>query len=131
MQVRYGANGQYAYQIATGSIACNNGTFGDPAYGVTKTCEYTPLSSTVPATTATPAITATAATLPEITVTPAVAWASCATENGACSFTGTHQVRYGVPGQHAYKYGTDAAACDNTTFGDPAYGIVKSCEYAM
>ena len=43
MQVRYGANGQYAYQIATGSTACSNGTFGDPAYGVTKTCEYTPL----------------------------------------------------------------------------------------
>ena len=131
MQVRYGSNGQYAYQIATGSIACTNGTFGDPAYGVTKTCEYTPLSSPVPTSTPTPTITTTAVTLPEITVTPTVAWVTCAMENGACSFTGTHQVRYGVSGQYAYKYGTGAITCDNATFGDPAYGIVKSCEYAM
>lgn len=131
MQVRYGANGKYAYQIATGSVACNNDTFGDPAYGVTKTCEFTPLSSPVPAKNPTPAIPETVATLPAITVTPAVTWASCATENGTCSFTGTHQIRYGIPGQYAYKFATGAIRCDNGTFGDPAYGIVKSCEYAM
>ncbi len=38
--VRYGANGQYVYQRASGSIACSNLTFGDPIFGVYKYCEY-------------------------------------------------------------------------------------------
>ncbi len=36
--VRYGANGNYAYKSATGSITCNSTTFGDPAPGATKNC---------------------------------------------------------------------------------------------
>ena len=39
--VRYGANGSYAYQEnVSGSIGCNNGVFGDPAFGTAKMCEY-------------------------------------------------------------------------------------------
>ncbi len=37
-QVRYGANGNYAYKTATRSIACNNSVFGDPAPGIAKAC---------------------------------------------------------------------------------------------
>jgi len=39
-QVRYGANGFYATKTVTGSIACTNAVFGDPAYRVTKSCSY-------------------------------------------------------------------------------------------
>ncbi|GIV85500.1 MAG: hypothetical protein KatS3mg052_2507 [Candidatus Roseilinea sp.] len=37
--VAYGANGQFAYrQGVSDGIDCNNGVFGDPAYGVRKAC---------------------------------------------------------------------------------------------
>ena len=39
--VRYGGNGSYYYKSnVTGSIACNNATFGDPAPGIPKGCSY-------------------------------------------------------------------------------------------
>jgi hypothetical protein len=38
--VAYGANGSFSYRIATGSIACNNATFGDPIPGVVKSCYW-------------------------------------------------------------------------------------------
>ena len=39
-QVRYGADGKYAYKTATTSIGCNNTAFGDPNPGVAKYCWY-------------------------------------------------------------------------------------------
>jgi hypothetical protein len=50
-EVRYGANGSYAYKIATSSIGCNNTVFGDPAHSYVKSCQY----SSIVLTTATPA----------------------------------------------------------------------------
>ncbi|MFH1257148.1 MAG: Ig-like domain-containing protein [Candidatus Diapherotrites archaeon] len=41
MQVRFGANGTYAYGTYTNSVLCSNSVFGDPIYGVTKQCDYT------------------------------------------------------------------------------------------
>jgi hypothetical protein len=38
--VRFGQNGIYYYKYATNEISCNNATFGDPLYGVSKICEY-------------------------------------------------------------------------------------------
>lgn len=38
--VAYGANGSFNYKTATGSIGCNNATFGDPISGVAKSCYY-------------------------------------------------------------------------------------------
>jgi hypothetical protein len=38
--VAYGANGSFFYKSATGSIACNNATFGDPLPTVGKACYY-------------------------------------------------------------------------------------------
>ncbi|MBV0882182.1 hypothetical protein KTQ42_23180 [Noviherbaspirillum sp. L7-7A] len=115
-QVRYGANNSFAYQTAIGSIGCNNGTFGDPAFGLTKTCEYESTSGTTP-------------TTPQPVIAPTV-WTWCAGEGGTCSFSGTHQVRYGANGSFAYKSATGAIACNNGAFGDPAYGATKWCEYA-
>lgn len=47
-QVRYGANGQYAYRTATSSIACTNEVFGDPAYGFDKVCDVQGTVTTLP-----------------------------------------------------------------------------------
>ena len=38
-EVRFGANGQWVSRTATGSIACNPATFGDPLPNVVKRCE--------------------------------------------------------------------------------------------
>jgi beta-glucanase (GH16 family) len=52
-EVRYGAGTKWATQTATGSIACNNSVFGDPAVGTQKVCEVsgTTTTTTPPATT--------------------------------------------------------------------------------
>lgn len=49
-QVRFGANGFYAYQNRTDGVDCKTSVFGDPAWGYGKTCSYNlgttpPLSS--------------------------------------------------------------------------------------
>ncbi len=44
--VAYGASGQYSWRTATGSIACNNATFGDPIPGTYKRCYYADSAST-------------------------------------------------------------------------------------
>ncbi|MFK3739659.1 galactose oxidase-like domain-containing protein [Massilia sp. TN1-12] len=107
-QVRYGANGSYAYQTATGSIGCNNDVFGDPAFGVGKACDYAG----------------------DTTTPPAASWVQCALEDQVCTFSGTRQVRYGANGQYAYQTATASIACTNAVFGDPAYGFDKVCSYA-
>lgn len=57
-------------------------------------------------------------------------WKQCADEGGVCRFSGTRQVRYGGNGAYAYKSASEALACSNSVFGDPAYGSLKSCQYA-
>ncbi|HEV7255422.1 MAG TPA: hypothetical protein VGN97_20270 [Mesorhizobium sp.] len=37
--IRYGADGQYHYGVATRVVTCSNEVFGDPAPGVPKTCD--------------------------------------------------------------------------------------------
>lgn len=106
-QVRYGANNTYAVLTANGGIGCNNSVFGDPIYGVVKSCDY---SSAVIASTET--------------------WTACAAEGGTCSFSGTRQVRYGANGIYATTTATGTTACSNAVFGDPVYGVVKACTYS-
>ena len=36
--VAYGANGHFVFKVLSGTIACNNTTFGDPANGAPKSC---------------------------------------------------------------------------------------------
>lgn len=115
-QVRYGANGSYGYKSATDAIRCSNDVFGDPIWGVVKSCSYADSGSTA----TTPVVTAPVVTAPT--------WTSCSGEGGTCSFSGTHQVRYGANGVYATKSATGAIACTNDVFGDPIWGVVKSCE---
>jgi hypothetical protein len=106
--VSYGANGKFtAPKAFTGGVACNNGTFGDPAPGVRKWCETRPTS----------------------TPTPQPGYTFCSWEDTQCSFSGTLQVIYGANGKFtAPKAFTGSVACNNATFGDPAPGVRKWCE---
>ncbi|MGK2897197.1 MAG: DUF1996 domain-containing protein, partial [Burkholderiaceae bacterium] len=90
---------------------CSNDVFGDPVFGVGKTCE---LSAIAPA----PA--------PQ-TVT---AWVRTAGEGEALTVTGT--VRYGAANRWATKAVTGPMNCNSNDFGaDPAPGILKTCEVQM
>jgi hypothetical protein len=109
--VRYGANGAYFYATVTGSVACSNGQWGDPLFGVVKACAYTSASSTP---TAAPS---------------AGSWVTCANEGGVCTVSGTSNVRYGANGSYFYKTVSGSIACGNGAWGDPLFGIVKSCAY--
>jgi hypothetical protein len=101
--VRYGADGKYAYQTATGSIGCNNGVFGDPIVGTVKACSTAPV--------------------------PPSGWTKCADENGTCTVSGTVTVAYGANGSFVYQTVTGSTGCNNGTFGDPIVGTVKACYY--
>jgi len=107
-QVRYGANDTYATRTATGSIACANYVFGDPVYGIVKSCQYSS----------------------ETTATAQETWTQCSPEYANCSFSGTRQVRYGANGIFAYTIASRSVACSNSVFGDPVYGTVKACSYS-
>lgn len=64
------------------------------------------------------------------TPTPAPAWTKCADEGGRCDYSGTRQVRYGTTDKWAYKTALGSIGCNNSVFGDPAPGIMKSCYYS-
>lgn len=66
-------------------------------------------------------------------VVPPVAsptWTTCASEGGVCSFTNTRQVRYGANNSYATLTATGSIACNNSVFGDPMNGVVKTCQYS-
>jgi hypothetical protein len=67
---------------------------------------------------------------PSPTPAPQPAWTKCADEGGRCNFTGTRQVRYGTTDKWAYKVALGSIGCTNDIFGDPAYGIAKSCYFS-
>jgi serine protease len=114
-EVRYGTSTKYVSKTFTGSTACSNSVFGDPAPGYAKTCSYSGSTGAAPTPTPTP--------------TP-VTWTACASENGSCSFSGTREVRYGTSTNYVSKVFTGSAVCANSVFGDPAPGYLKSCSYS-
>jgi thermitase len=116
-QVRFGANNSYAVTTASGTISCSNGVFGDPMYGVVKTCDYGDVISST--------INPAPAPVPVVET-----WTECASEGANCTFTGTRTVRYGATGVYAKGIFNGATACSNGIFGDPVYGTVKTCSYS-
>ncbi len=103
--VAFGANGSFNYGNFTNGTACNNTVFGDPDPGVVKACFY----QTAP--------------------TGPAGYTYCAPENGTCSFSGTANVAFGANGSFNYGTFTNSTACNDSVFGDPAYGVVKACFY--
>jgi alpha-L-rhamnosidase len=101
--IAFGANGIFTYRTLTGGTACDDAVFGDPGYGVTKSCYTGPVTTGPSGST------------------------FCAPENGLCAFTGTQAVAYGAGSSFTDKSLTAGTPCDNAVFGDPDNGAVKAC----
>jgi alpha-L-rhamnosidase len=101
--VAYGADGIFTYQTLSGGTACDNAVFGDPDYGMTKSCYAGPVTTGPSGST------------------------FCAPENGLCSFTGTQTVAFGAGSSFTDKTLTAGTPCTDAVFGDPDYGVVKAC----
>jgi len=104
-QIAFGANGIYSYTTASASTACSNSVLPDPDYGIVKSC-YVGSVVTGPSGTAT---------------------SYCAPENGLCAFSGTRTVYYGAGSSWTSKSVTSGTPCTNAVFGDPDFGVAKSC----
>lgn len=110
--VRYGANNNVVERrVNGGGIACNNRTFGDPAYGIRKICLFLARDDGPPS-------------------PPRGDWARCAVEGGYCSVPYPTRVRYGAGSNYFERnVGPRGIECSNRAFGDPFVGIVKNCSY--
>ena len=102
-EVAFGANGVYAYATESASVACTDAVFGDPDYGVAKSCYTGPVTTGPSGTT------------------------YCGPENGLCSFFGTETVYFGAGSDWTSKSITGGTPCTDAVFGDPDYGTVKAC----
>jgi hypothetical protein len=67
---------------------------------------------------------------PERASASAENWVECATERGVCNVPGTRTVRYGANGTYAFKTVEGSIGCNNEVWGDPLFGVLKSCAYA-
>jgi hypothetical protein len=114
--VAYGAiqnnQGYWKYKYSlTGSVKCDNATFGDPIGWTTKAC-YSKASS------------ATVSGGPD-------GYTKCVDENQRCTITKAQDVAYGdgINGSFEYKYDVNASFdCNTAMFGvDPSPGHAKIC----
>jgi alpha-L-rhamnosidase len=104
-QIAFGANGIYSYTTASSSTACTNSVLPDPDYGAVKSCYLGPV----------------------VTGPSGVSASYCAPENGICAFSGTRTAYYGAGSSWTSKSLASGTPCNNTVFGDPDVGVVKSC----
>jgi hypothetical protein len=117
--VRYGASGRYVTRNVNGGIVrCDNRSFGDPAPGKGKHCDYR---------------------LERYSGRPGYdqgrpeyaggGWERCAREGDYCEFRGRRQVRYGADGRFVFEEFRGGTECTNAAFGtDPAPRKRKYCE---
>lgn len=109
-RVRFGGDNRYEYRNVTGGILCSVQQFGDPAYGVNKSCEYSSQGAGYG------------------NVSFGSNWEHCSSEGGFCSFSGPGDVRFGVNGRFVSRRGINGLPCDVNTFGnDPAPNQKKQC----
>jgi Flp pilus assembly pilin Flp len=57
-------------------------------------------------------------------------WVVVAPEGGSVNVpAGVHEIQYGANGSYVTRTytGPTTVGCNNSTFGDPIYGVVKSC----
>ncbi len=109
-RVRFGADNRYEYRNVSGGISCSVQQFGDPVYGISKTCEFMPTGGGYG------------------NVNFGNNWDYCGSEGGYCSFSGPGEVRFGVNGKFIVRRANNGLPCDVDTFGnDPAFGQKKSC----
>jgi hypothetical protein len=103
-RVAFGADGKFYFKDGvSGSIACTDAVFGDPDFGVVKSCYAAPDSG------------------------PA-GYSFCTPEGQTCYVSGVADVAFGAGGKFYFKDGVSGSiACTDAVFGDPDYGVVKSC----
>ncbi|MFE9880338.1 alpha-L-rhamnosidase [Streptomyces sp. NPDC005784] len=101
--VAYGANGNFAHQVAKGSVACTNAHFGDPIDGVAKSCYLPPDGA------------------------PAGGWTKCASQGSTCPAAAGQPVMYGAFGAFATITAAGDTPCTDATFGDSIPGESKTC----
>jgi len=82
-QVRYGANGLYAYKTLTGGTPCTNAVFGDPAPNVAKQCAIGGTSSTGSGGTTTDT------TVPTVSISTPTTGSTYSTTQSTINITGT------------------------------------------
>ena len=99
--VRYGADTTWTQGVYVDSVGCNNDVFGDPLFGVYKSCQITE---------------------PE--------WTTCANEDRTCTFTGAKIVRFGTGTRWSQREYIDEVVCNTNSFDDPAPGLGKICQVA-
>jgi hypothetical protein len=111
--VRYGSGAQFTERSASQAVVCSNASFGDPAPGTAKQCAY----RLVPGAGGAGA---------------GLAWQACADEGGACRFSGTALVRYGLGRQQVYREAHNGLLCSNSSFqADPAPDRPKQCQVLL
>jgi hypothetical protein len=107
--LRYGAEQNFFILETEGvdRIGCDNGWFGDPAYGTGKFCEYMPAPA------------------------DQAKWTACASEGQRCNLpdAAPRRVRYGAGNKWIYKIKSSGVDCNNGVFPDIASGQGKSCQY--
>lgn len=123
--VRFGANGQHEYRQVNGPVPCNTQTFGDPAKGTPKQCEYR-LGQQDPSVLH-PGGWMGGSGPNGRPIPPNEGWQVCALEGETCQFRGTREVRFGAADGYAVRSATGGIACDTRYFGDPAPGLRKMC----
>jgi Fibronectin type III domain len=102
--VRYGVDGAYFYKTVSGSIACNNAQWGDPAFLQVKHCDYAAAASSG-------------------------SWSFIADENQPFSLASAQTVRYGQGSVWVERTVSGSGNCSNWFFGaDPVPGVAKRCE---
>lgn len=105
-KVYYGANGRFFVKKAGNGIGCNNQVFGDPIVGTVKDCFVKTRGSVL---------------------VSSSKGQYCAQKNGHCKFNGKATVYYGANGKFFAKRARNGIKCNNSVFGDPIVGVVKSC----
>ncbi len=63
----------------------------------------------------------------EAAAAPPVGGIPCGTEGQTCSFWGTRTVYYGAGSTWVSRIARGSVGCNNSVFGDPVPGVVKSC----
>ncbi|WP_143684431.1 hypothetical protein [Variovorax sp. KK3] len=114
--VQYGANSSWLTKQLSGTVVCNNATFGrDPIEYVAKACyAQTPSAPSAPPAPAAPAAP--------------VAGSSLAQEGGSFTVPAATLVKYGADSRWITRSVTGTAACTNAFFGgDPAFMTAKTC----
>lgn len=121
-QVRYGARGHYEYRHTQGPIWCGNDTFGDPAPGWPKHCQVQAYTGGSPSA---------AVGRGPLSPPQSTHWEHCAREDGVCHAPQGATVRFGANERYAYTRANGPVLCSVRAFGDPAYGLSKSCDYRV